>query len=349
MIRFQADYFDGVSARAISVEVEADSKEIAFVERGIRCVFPLADVWVQPPLGHTRRVIELPDGGRLETGDIAILDGLRPTRGDSSFWRWLHRLENHLGWVLAALVLTVLVGWGALRYGVPALAEQVAQATPAAMEHKLGEQVLAGMDHGKYGYFKPSQLSSSRRVALSAELKALCTRQADCPSYRLEFRRGGVIGANAFALPGGIVLVTDELVALAQNDSEVMAVLAHELGHVRMRHALRQTLQGALSGLLLAAVTGDVNSLASGLPAVLLQLRYSRDFETQADAYALSALQHACVPPHVFADILGRLEKRAGASIPEVVSSHPDSKARVQPFLEATTNCGNAPVAADTR
>lgn len=348
MIHFQAHYFDGISARAVKVEIEADSDGIAFTAQDVRHVFRLADIHVQPKLGHARRIIELPDGGRLDAGDIAMLEALKQPDSGTFFQHWLHRLENHLGWVLCALILTLLAGWGGVRFAIPALAEQVAQAMPPSMERKLGKQVLTMMDHEQLGYFKPSQLDLARKTALSAQLKALCAKQSDCPAYDLEFRAGGRIGANALALPGGIIVVTDELIALAKADLEIIAVLTHELGHVKLRHALRQTLQGALSGLLLAAMTGDVDSLASGLPAVLLQLRYSRQMETQADAYALASLLRACVPPHLFADILERLEQQAGTSIPEVVSSHPDNQARVQPFLDAQPGCESNPALART-
>lgn len=351
MIHFQADYFDGVSARAVKVEIEANSEEIAFGARGVRHIFRLADIHVQPKLGRARRVIELPDGGRLEAGDIAMLEALQRPNGETVFWHWLHRLENHLGWALFALILTLLAGWGTINFVIPALAEQVAYAIPPAMERKLGEQVLAMMDeqiwtveeHDEYslrlGYFKPSQLDQARQTALSEQLMALCARQPDCPAHELKFRGGGKIGANAFALPGGFVVLTDELVALAETDLEIIAVLMHELGHVKMRHTLRQTLQGALSGLLLAAVTGDVDTLASGLPAALMQLRYSRQMETEADAYALTSLRRACVPPSLFAAILQRLEQEDSASIPEIVSTHPDNPARLQPFLETKLDC----------
>ncbi|MCL7422248.1 MAG: M48 family metallopeptidase [Methylobacter sp.] len=342
MINFQADYFDGISARAVKVDIEADSDGLAFIAQGVRHLFQLVDIQVQPKLGRARRVIELPGGGRLEAEDIALLEALKPDK-KAFFWHWLHRLENHLGWALLALILTILTGWASVRFGIPALAEQIAHAMPPAMERQLGEQVLAIMDHEQLGYFKPSLLEPARQTALSARLKTLCEQQLDCPAYNLEFRGGGHIGANALALPGGYVVVTDELVALATTDQEVIAILMHELGHVKLRHALRQTLQGALSGLLLAAVTGDVDSLASGLPAVLLQLRYSRQMETEADSYALASLRRACVPPHLFADLLSRLEQEAGALIPEIVSSHPDNQARVQPFLEAKLDCLPAP------
>lgn len=169
-----------------------------------------------------------------------------------------------------------------------------------------------------------------------------------------------MIGANAFALPGGIMVVTDEIVTLAKNDTEIIAVLAHELGHVKQRHAFRQSLQGLLSGLILAAVTGDVSSVGSGLPAVLMQMRYSREHETEADMFALNALQKACLPTKAFADILQRLQAQANGDeegdpqdkaakkpqaqqnvdvMVEIISSHPDTLARIQPFLAAKSIC----------
>ena len=346
MTKFPAEYFDGFSARATPVEVQADNETLAFAVNGEKQEYRLAGILIQPPLGRARRIIELPDGGRLEAGDIAALENLKPRR-ESVFWRVLHQLENHLGWVMIALVFTILTGWGAIRYGVPALAMHVAQAVPPELERNLGQKVIEGMDH-EYGYFKPSKLTPQRRTAISHHLQTLCSKQPDCPAYQLEFRTGSMIGANAFALPGGFLILTDELVALAKNDDEIISVLAHELGHVQKRHALRQTLQGAISGLILVAATGDVNSLASGLPTALLQLSYTRELETEADHYALTSLQRACIPPHVFADILLRLTNEHGKgakgdqetfAVPEIISSHPDSQNRVKPFQNAIQDC----------
>ena len=95
-----------------------------------------------------------------------------------------------------------------------------------------------------------------------------------------------------------------------------------------------------MAGLTLAAVTGDVSSLASGLPAILLQLSYSRDMETEADQYALNALHTSCIQPHAFADILARLTKQANVDkVPEIVSSHPDTQARIKPFNQVWQDC----------
>ncbi len=364
---FQADYFDGNSARhkPVLVRLAEHAKCIVFDVDGELLTFNISEIEVQAKLGAAKRLIDLPNGGRLEAVDIGELEVAMPSK-TSTFWRGLHYLENHLGWVLVSLMLTVCAGWLFLQFGVPKLAEYVAKATPPAMEVKLGEQVLKGLD-SKSGYFSPSKIEPARKASIAAALKNLCDALHDCPNYRLEFRAGGMIGANAFALPGGTMVVTDEIVALSKNDTEIIAVLAHELGHVKQRHALRQSLQGVLSGLILAAITGDVSSIGAGLPAVLMQMRYSREHETEADMFALNAMQKACLPPKAFADILQRLEqqamdkatnkksttnKQAPAEqepkqeprndqdvVAEILSSHPDTQARIKPFLDAKQNC----------
>ena len=354
---FQADYFDGVSARhkQVTVRVAEQSINISFDVDGEILTFNLANLDVQAKLGSAKRLIDLPNGGRLEATDISAIEAAMPSK-TSTFWRNLHYLENHLGWVLVSLVATVFAGWLFLQFGVPKMAEYVAKATPPGMEAKLGEQALAGLD-SQYGYFSPSKTAPIRKASIVAALKKLCLAMQDCPDYHLEFRAGGMIGANAFALPGGIMVVTDEMVTLSKNNTEIIAVLAHELGHVKQRHAFRQSLQGMLSGLILAAVTGDVSSVASGLPAALMQMRYSREHELEADAFALNALQKACLPPRAFADILQRLQDQAfgdlsqdksskktqpqkhSDGVPEMLSTHPDTLARIKPFLDAKLNC----------
>ncbi len=353
---FQATYFDGVSARAQAASVTVNDNAIE-VDIGLDSkAYKLSELNIQAKLGSTKRLIDLPDGSRLEAIDISELEKALPSK-KAMFWSSLHYLENHLGWVFVALFITVLTGWAFLQYGVPKLAEVVANATPPDMELKLGEQVLKGLDH-KLGYFTASKTTQAQQGEIKTALAGLC-QVNDCPDYRLEFRNGGIIGANAFALPGGIMVVTDDLIKLAKNNTEIVAVLAHELGHVKKRHAFRQSIQGTLSGLILAAATGDVSSLASGLPAVLVQMQYSRQHELEADAFALAALKQSCIPPRAFAEILYRLQNQSIDGKPDnkdksdvespkdgqydplgdILSTHPDTLERIRPFMVAEPNC----------
>jgi predicted Zn-dependent protease len=163
----------------------------------------------------------------------------------------------------------------------------------------------------------------------------------------LLFRRSARIGANAFALPGGTLIITDALVQLAKHDDEITAVLAHELGHINRRHAMRQVLQSTLSGLVMVAVLGDFDSIASGLPATLLQLRYTRQMELEADAYALQALQTACISPLAFVNILERLSgahkenesEKTTSGVERLLASHPDTVIRLKAFRDTEIEC----------
>jgi len=351
---FQADFYDGLSAKAKTAWVEVHEDAILVTVDSNRQTYLFKDIEVQAKLGQAKRIIDLPDGARLEAANIDALENAMPS-ASIGFWKALHYIENHLAWVMFALVGTVFAGWMFLQYGVPKLAEYVAKATPPRMEKNLGEQVLKGLDH-KFGYFKPSKVKQTRQDEIAQALAHLCQAN-DCPPHELMFRDGGPIGANAFALPGGIMVVTDGLVELAQSDDEIIAVLAHELGHVQQRHAFRQSIQSTLAGLMLAAVTGDVSTLGSGLPAALMQMRYSREHELEADRYALASLQQSCLPPRAFAEILYRLQrqhvhgedekteddKEGKAShynpVNDMFSTHPDSMERIKPFLEAKPAC----------
>jgi Zn-dependent protease with chaperone function len=217
------------------------------------------------------------------------------------------------------------------------MAKYAVIATPISVENYLGKHTLDTFDHEKIGYFAPTELPIARQTAIQTALATLCKKTNNCPEYQLNFRKSPAVGANAFALPAGYIVITDELVVLAKNDDEIIAVLAHELGHVKDRHALRQTLQGTISGLIIVSITGDANSLAASLPTLLLNMHYSRDLETEADDYALQSLKTSCIPTEAFANILLKLEKSMGGtavSVPEIISSHPDTDARVIPFLK---------------
>ncbi len=99
-------------------------------------------------------------------------------------------------------------------------------------------------------------------------------------------------------MPSGDIVITDQLIALAGDDREILGVLAHELGHLQKRHALRQLMQSAMLAIAANVFLGDMGDV-TGSAAALLNLRYSRDFEREADAYAISMMRynHVDLPP----------------------------------------------------
>jgi Zn-dependent protease with chaperone function len=181
--------------------------------------------------------------------------------------------------------------------------------------------------------FAPSALPSATRERLAARFATMVRELEPEDEAHVQFRQGKRTGPNAFALPSGDVIVTDELVELAEDDDELVAVLAHELGHVVHRHGLRHALQNSTLALLLLTLSADgtaISSLAVGLPTLLVEARYSRDFEREADRYALSYLSAQGIDPAHFARMLSRIPGGSGGLT--FLSTHPSTDERAALF-----------------
>ncbi len=324
-----ADYYDGRTSVRHAVSAIVARGRLRIVGRDVSEEFDLRRVRRSLRIGNTPRWLYLPGGGALVTADNDAVDRMTRKR---RYDRLLHRWESHPAYAALATGLVVLGLWLAFDRGVPVAVEHVAERVPVAAEAALGEQTLAGMDRR---LLQPSKLSAERQAALRERFAAMAKAAGDPTPYRLEFRTSRVIGPNAFALPSGIIVMTDELVRLARRDEEVLAVLGHELGHVRHRHTLRRLLEASATGLIIAAVTGDVasaTSIAAAAPAILVQTKYSRDNEREADTYSITMLGKAGLSPRHMATILGRLEQKHGGrrrgGFPDFLSSHPATKER---------------------
>ena len=241
----------------------------------------------------------------IETGDHARLD--KWLKEQRRGWSLAHVIESHGTLVLLA-VLTVAIGvFAAARWGIPLASERVARQLPPTVHAQLGTGALSELDEF---LFKPSQLPAARRAMIEAQFDRFAPAD-DLMLYRVVFRDGGLIGANAFALPDGTIVVTDQLVELALNNDEVLAVLFHEMGHVYHRHSMRKLLSHSALALIAFLIIGDVSSvgdLVLALPGLLTESAYSRAFETEADAYALARMKAQNFDPQHFANLMLRLE-----------------------------------------
>ena len=342
MTEFEATYYDGKTSARTPVHVQALHNSLRIAGATVNLEVPLAGTQVDPPLAGTRRSIHLPGGAQLQTDDQSAVEALfsRTNRLE----RWVHGLEGR--WLLALAALIVVVGISAwcVEYGLPLVAELTARFVSPEAEGKLGQQTLFSIDAT---LCRGTRLDAERQRSLQAAFGVLTAGLNDGYRYRLELRSCDKMGPNALALPGGAVVLTDELVMLAQNDAQVSAVLAHEIGHVRYRHGLRQLLQAVGLAALTSTLAGDavsITSLAVTLPTVLVQSGYSRQFEDEADSYAFKRLKEIGFSPRDFAEILARLEeyrraKTGGAEAGvgghniDYLSTHPATAQRIERAL----------------
>ena len=272
---------------------------------------------VSDPVGNIPRTLRLDSGELFETNDHKKLNKwLNSVRRQTNY---LHTLESNWRFVIASLAALAIILFVAIRWGIPAASESIADRLPEEVSATIGAGALEALDES---LFEPSALSSERREAIQQAFYDALPANAKQPvqardsgiSYQLAFRGGGPIGANAFALPNGTIVVTDELIALAKNDDEILSVLLHEMGHVHRRHSLRMLISHSGLAMISLAIVGDVSSagaLVLALPSILVESSYSRDLESEADDYALARMRELNIETQHFANLMLRLENCA--------------------------------------
>ena len=291
---------------------------------------PVRQVRVSPRLGNIARRFDLPGGGHFETYDNDGVDALLRTTRRLSGGGWIDRLERSWRSVALSVFLAAFAVYAFVTYGIPAAADRLAQDTPAGVSRILADQTMNVLDSS---YLLPSRLSGEQRGKAQTLFGRVASRALHGPTgYRLVFRGGGMlVGPNAFALPDGRIVMTDELWELVRNDEEIEGVFAHEMSHVDHAHGLQRVYEAALIPAAIAVVTGDlsqVSQMSVILPGILVQSAYSRGFEQQADDDAAALLLRMGAKPSHMADLLERLEDKACAKKacgPSWLGSHPQT------------------------
>ncbi len=255
---------------------------------GVTLPFDLLSAEVTARVGGIPRRLTLTDGSVFVTDDNDGIDAMLAAAGRPG--GLVHRLERFHP-RLIVLAVFVLVAFGAgLRWGLPAIADAAARATSAEVLKRMGR---GGLDALDLTFLDPSALAPAQQGEIEAAFQDLL-RAADLAGQpSLSFRASAAFGANAFALPGGQIFVTDDLVRLADSTDMVAAVLAHEIAHAELRHPARMVYRAGGLSLALVLVAGDAGSLVEeslGLGGFVLQNGYSRAFEEAADDRAAELL-----------------------------------------------------------
>lgn len=330
-----ADWFDGHDGRARPVEVSLQDGELHFGDHRV----PLGQVHWPERMRHGQRLMVLGGAGVLRFADAAAFDAWATAVGrqPSLAERW--QLSWRLALMSLALLTALLVaGWC---WGLPWVGDRLVARVPVSAEQPIGDQAMALIDRQ---WLRPSALAEAEQQVWRQRFERLLAQarangMADLPtSWQLHFRRTtAALGPNAFALPGGQMCVTDELLELLKDEPDaVLTILAHELGHVQHRHGLRMGLRAGVTAAVAAVWLGDYSSLLNGLPVVLATSAYSRDYEREADAFARGLARRGGVDPARIAVFFQRVREKYGHSAESPLaiafSSHPGDGERIAFF-----------------
>jgi len=330
------DWHPPNSSRSIPARLLEQGDGLAVEAEGVALNTALADkIEFSPRVGSIPRRLTFPDDSVFETRDNDGIDAwLRLRKGART--GFIHGLEAFRFRLAVFAVGVILLAGLIYRFAVPALVEVAVLVTPPFVPQMIGSGVLASLDRTM---LLPSHLPEEKKQAIEAGFEKLAAvSEGGRGAYKLEFRDGGSIGPNAFALPDGSLIVTDDLVKLADGDQAMLlGVLGHEIGHVERQHSLRQIYRVAGVAGLILLIAGDVGS---GVEDILTQggaiiaLRYTRAAEAEADRRSVEIMRAAGYDPAALARFFTRLEAVTGDhSGTSMLSTHPGTPERRQDVI----------------
>ena len=347
------EYFDGRQARPQVAQLRREGWEAVLSLPSGDVRLPWRDIeW--PERGHhNSRTAHLANGGSLHSKDGTTWD--RWLRAQQVKESWVVQAQQSWRATLVAVVALLIAGAALYQWGLPLASRGVLTAVPASVDRQIGESTLSGLDGGM---LRPTKIPADRQAHIQQAFQHALQRyrrsppgapHADTP-VELIFRSSR-IGPNAFALPGGTMVVTDELVTLLDDRPDVLlGVLGHELGHVDARHGMRTMVQTSLLTAVTSLAFGDISGLIASAPALLGHLHYSRQMEGDADQTAIEFMKANRMRPGIMEVLFTRLQEHHrgsktneadqsddSAGVGWAFSSHPADAERIARFKAADT------------
>lgn len=338
-------YFDGKTAAGHDVEAEFSAQGVAIRGAAVNVSWPVRDLRVADRDGREIRLKSIRDAAaRLVV----------PASAEDRIWTVLPGLFSGDGERrrMTALISALVAGAAAVAalvfFGAPAASGPLAERTPKDFEIQMGENVA-----GQVNLFLKPCGDGNGVGTLSGVIEDMALKGEVGFPIRFQLVRNSA--PNAFALPGGQVMATSGLLEAVGDDQEAfLAVMAHELGHVRARDSLKAIYRNAGAGVVLDIVTGGSGAAQQAviIAGQLNQLRHTRKQEAAADDAAAEILIASSLDPaalaRAFDAILSAVTTEEDErDLPDWASSHPDTRARIEKAKARAKAGGPPPLSAE--
>jgi len=241
-----------------------------------------------------------------------------------------HQKSKGKEWIRNTLLTVALLGILYLLYMliVPWLSEKLATKVSAKTEQQLGDAVYDALS-----------INEKEDTAASAVLNNFFKAMQVATPYNIRIAVVNESVVNAFALPGGRIVVYKALLDKIESYPELAALLSHEFTHIQNRHATKSIFRNMGSKIFISLLFGKMGSVANVLAHHadnLKNLKYSRSLEKEADMEGLSLLVKRKIDPAGFRHLFDHLKMAGGTVMPEVLASHPDTDNRIKYINEAS-------------
>lgn len=325
---FSALYFDGVSSGSTVVTVVLNQHQLVIQTEYESEIWQIAEI--HPVEFVDKDLLVLKYGSQfpyetIEIKDQELIQVLLTRYGLGKKSKKYNLVLNHgvKGVLIAALILATVI-LGSYFYVIPSVAETAAGHLPRNLEEKLGEAVYTS-----FTQFDEIDTYKSEQV----------TEFYNALGFDSEFDvRITVVDSdtkNAFALPGGHVVVYSGILDDMESPEELAALISHELTHVNQHHSTKSIFRSLGNSLLLSILLNDVNGMTAVLASganTLQQLSYGRSLEKEADQMGMEMMLQNNINPAGMARLMERLQDAHNHDfdIPEFLHSHPLTENRIE-------------------
>ena len=325
-LSYKARYYNGHSTKPFTVD-------FSFTETGIHIQYEdethttRSETWLKADIHETdfsSSIVTLRYGTtfpyqQLEITDQQALAEYREHYSRGTLKHWIHhRTGRVLALAIGGFVVSILLSYF---YLLPFAADQIAQRFPKDLEISLGDEMYQSL-------LGQSAIDTAKTEAINHFFQ-----QLDIPTdYPIHITVVKDSIVNAFAVPGGGIVVYDAILKDLNEPEALAALLAHEYSHVELKHATRNLFRSIAGYAFISILFSDVN----GVAAVVLQnahtlrtLKYSRELEQEADANGLEILKNNHLSSKGMVHLFERLKKEDHLQVNELLSTHPELDARI--------------------
>ncbi|MES2690837.1 MAG: M48 family metallopeptidase [Bacteroidota bacterium] len=323
---YQGRYFDGRSSKPYTVN-------ITWLNNGLLIQYTndageyVEQKWNSQHIHHTQL-----SGGivTLRYGEIFPYQQLEVTDGG---FISRYRREYNTGFLSkisltgVPLLFTLVVGvglsiWLAYLFLLPVIADYGARVFPKEYEIEMGGKLYESI-------LSEEHIDTAKTEAINGFFRQLAIK-SEYP-VRITVVKNDIV--NAFALPGGGIVVYDGILKDMKSADQLAALLSHEYSHVELKHATRNMFRSLAGYLFISVLFSDVNGIAAVLVENAHQLRnlsYSRELETEADNNGLQILKKNHVSASGMKALFEQLKKEDNVQVNELISTHPDLDNRIK-------------------
>ena len=302
--------------------------------------FNQAQARLSDAIGNVPQYLNCPNGMMFHASEPKQLQNALAEVNGKTWSSWVDQLERHKTWIAGAVVGTILFVVLFYKFAIPPLVAQISEALPTSMYRTMGQQTLTILNRMEV---EASQVPADRQAQLTQRFDHYVNAHPQLftkSKPQLLFREWSDV-PNAVTLADGHVLITDELLKML-NDDQAYAVLLHELGHAHGNHVMRSTVRASLLSVGVAVLIGDASNIADTMVSagtLALNMSYSRDMETEADAFAAHALIDEGIGVEPFVQAFEKLESTEPPEaqqnnklkqMSDWFASHPDTQERIK-------------------